>query len=539
MSRLITCALALLAACCPPEAAKKPAVSTVQQPQAGPKPEVKELAVDGETHLRNLHALTFGADNAEAYWAFGGDRLIMQTNHAPYKCDQIEEIPVAGGPAKLVSTGKGRTTCSYFLKGDKEIIYASTHESSQECPTPPDMSKGYYWGLFEYDIYRANADGSNLRRLTDTKGYDAEATVCPVDGSIIFTSMRSGDLELWRMDADGKNVKQLTSSPGYDGGAFFSPDCSKIVWRSSRPQGKDLDDYKALLDQHLVKPTSMDLYIANADGSDARRLTYLPGASFAPFFFPDGKRVIFSSNYLATRGPEFDLFAIDIDGSHLERITFAPGFDGFPMFSPDGKHLAFSSNRRDVVKTDNGDVYRVTGGPAGAHDTNVYVADWVEHPAVAGAGSGDRPSAPETAAADRFFAAVDYLAADEREGRGVGTKGLEYAATWVQDQLLTAGAEPGIAGAWRQPFQVTTQVTRKPETVIELDGAKLADDDATPVAASASATAAAELVPVGWGIVDEATGLDDYQGVSVKGQMKGTIALVHRFVPPEAALAAK
>ena len=490
-----------------------------------PTPEVKDLATPEETHLHNLRQLTFGADNAEAYWSFAGDRLIMQTNRAPYRCDQIEELTVATGERKLVSTGKGRTTCSFFLKGDQEIIYASTHAASPDCPTPPDMSRGYYWGLFDYDIYRAGADGSNLRRLTSEPGYDAEATVCPVDGSIVFTSIRSGDPELWRMDADGKNLRQLTSTLGYDGGAFFSADCSKIVWRSSRPQGKDLEEYQALLAQHLVKPTKMDLYIANADGSDARQLTYLPGASFAPFFFPDGKRVIFASNYLAPRGPEFDLFAIDIDGSHLERITYAGGFDGFPMFSPDGKTLAFSSNRRDVVKGPRGEVYRVTGGPAGEHDTNVYIADWVDHP-------GERPPSPETAAADRFASAVHYLAADEREGRGVGTQGLLAAAQFVEDQLKAAGVEPGASDAWRQPFQVTTQVTRKPETEIQLDGKRLADDDATPVASSASATATGDLVPVGWGIVDEATRLDDYQGKSVKGK----IALVHRFVPPAAKL---
>jgi Tol biopolymer transport system component len=521
--------LLALVACGAPE----PPTSAVTAPRPGA--EDRDLALPTETHLRHLRQLTFGADNAEAYWSFAGDRLIMQTNRAPYHCDQIEEMTVATGDRTLVSTGKGRTTCSFFLKGDQEIIYASTHEASPDCPTPPDMSQGYFWGLFDYDIYRANADGSNLRRLTHEPGYDAEATVCPVDGSIVFTSIRSGDLELWRMDADGKNLKQLTSAPGYDGGAFFSPDCSKIVWRSSRPAGKDLEEYQALLARHLVKPTKMDLYIANADGSDARRLTYLAGASFAPFFFPDGKRVMFASNYLAPKGPEFDLFAIDIDGSHLERITFAPGFDGFPMFSPDGKHLAFSSNRRDVVKAAQGEVYRVTGGPAGAHDTNVYVADWVDSPA-AGPGGGDRPSAPDTAAADRFAAAVHYLAADEREGRGVGTKGLDDAARWVEDQLKALGVEPGAGGAWRQPFQVTTRVTRKPETAIELDGARLAEDDATPVAAAASATASGELVPVGWGIVDEATRLDDYQAVPGKAALKGKIALVHRFVPPAAKL---
>jgi hypothetical protein len=516
--------LIAIAGCCPSEVTK-PAVAPTA-PSMKPAT-VKELALPEEVHLRNLRQLTFGGDSAEAYWSFAGDRLIMQTNHAPYKCDQIEELTVATGQTKLVSTGKGRTTCSYFLKGDQEIIYASTHEASPACPTPPDMSKGYYWGLFDYDIYRASADGSNLRKLTTEPGYDAEATVCPVDGSIVFTSMRSGDLELWRMDADGKNVKQLTSSPGYDGGAFFSADCSRIVWRSSRPQGKDLDDYKALLAQHLVKPTRMDLYIANADGSDARQLTYLPGASFAPFFLPDGKRVIFSSNYLAPRGPEFDLFAIDIDGSHLERITYAGGFDGFPMFSPDGKTLAFSSNRRDVVAGAQGEVYRLNGAPAGAHDTNVFVAEWVDHPGTSGAA---RPSAPETEAADRFASAVGYLAADDREGRGVGTAGLEAAARMVEDQLKAVGVEPGLAGAWRQPFQATTQVTRKSTTAIELDGKKLAEDDATPVASSASATVSGELVPVGWGILDEATKLDDYKGTSVKGK----IALVHRFVPPDA-----
>ena len=343
--------LVLLVGCCPPEATKKP---TVVQ---APKPEIKDLADPQEVHLKNLRQLTFGADSAAAYWSNAGDRLIMQTNHAPYKCDQIEEWPITGGPdarGKLVSTGKGRTTCSYFLKGDQEIIYASTHDNGPDCPTPPDMSKGYNWGLFEYDIYRANADGSNVRRLTDTPGYDAEGTVCPVDGSILFTSQRSGDLELWRMDADGKNPRQLTDLPGYDGGAFFNADCTKIVWRASRPEGKDLEAYKELLAQHLVRPTKMDLWVANADGTDARQVTYLPGASFGPYFFPSGKRIIFASNYLEPKGPEFDLFAIDIDGTHLERITYAGGFDGFPMFSPDGKILSFSSNRRDTFKKPDG-----------------------------------------------------------------------------------------------------------------------------------------------------------------------------------------
>ena len=521
--------LLALAACGAPE---PPHATT-----AGPRPgaEVKDLATPQETHLHNLRQLTFGADNAEAYWSFGGDRLIMQTNRAPYKCDQIEELTVATGERKLVSTGKGRTTCSFFLKGDQDIIYASTHEASPECPTPPDMSKGYYWGLFDYDIYRANADGSNLRRLTSEPGYDAEATVCPVDGSIVFTSMRYGDLELWRMDADGKNLKQLTNAPGYDGGAFFSPDCSKIVWRASRPQGKDLDEYKALLAQHLVKPTKMDLYVANADGSDARQLTYLPGASFAPFFFPDGKRVIFASNYLAPKGPRVRPVR---DRHRRQRTSSAsptpPGSTASRCSRPTAS--AWRS-RRTGATWSRARAARSTASPAARPASTTPTCS-----SPTGSSSRRRRRGPMTGRRrprppPRIGSPPRSATSPPttREGRGVGTKGLEAAAHMVEDQLTAAGVEPGAAGAWRQPFEATTAVTRKPETAIELDGTKLAEDDATPVASSASATATGEIVPVGWGIVDEATGIDDYKGKNVKGK----IALVHRFVPPEAALAAR
>ena len=501
-----------LATCCPPEAAKQ---VTLVPP---PKPPAKDLAQPGEVHLKNVRQLTFGGDNAEAYWSFAGDKLILQTNHKPYQCDQIEVLDVKTGESKLVSTGKGRTTCSYFLKGDKEIVYASTHADSPACPTPPDMSKGYLWGLFEYDIYKANADGSNLRNLTpNTKSYDAEATVCPVDGSIIFTSTRSGDLELWRMDADGKNLKQLTNAPGYDGGAFFSPDCTKIVWRSSRPVGKELEEYNALLAQKLVKPTKMDLYVANADGTDARRITYLPGASFAPFFFPDGKRIIFSSNLANPRSAEFDLYAINIDGSGLKQITFSGGFDGFPMFSPDGKTLAFASNRRDVVDGK----YRMTGTPAGDTDTNVFLADWVED-------AGDAPATPISAMtedASRVAATVRALAADETDGRGVGTRGLDASIELVRAQLASSGVEPGLGGQWLQPFEVTTEVKRGAKTSLVIDGKPVADADFAPLSASASGAATGQIVAAGWGI-SEGT-IDDYKGLNVKGK----VVLVHRFAP--------
>jgi len=492
--------IALVASCCP-----TPATNVAANK---PAPAPKELATPLEQHhLHDLKQLTFGGDNAEAYWSFGGDTLIFQTNHKPYQCDQIEEMPAAGGASKLISTGKGRTTCSYFLKGDQQIIYASTDEHAPECPTPPDMSKGYYWGLFEYDIYKANADGTNRTKLAGAPGYDAEATVCPKDGSIIFTSERSGDLELWRMDADGGNLRQLTNLPGYDGGAFFSQDCSKIVWRASRPVGKDLEEYKALLAQHLVKPTKMDLWVANADGTEAHQVTYLPGASFAPYFYPDGKRIIFASNYLAPRGPDFDLFAIDSDGTHLERITDGKGFDGFPVFSPDGKTLSWSSARN----ADKG--------------INVFTAQWSDTP------RGEYQ--PETAMADHYKDLVDYLADDAREGRGIGTKGLADAADYVEKQLTEAGVEPGLDGKWRQTFDVTTDIKRGDKTALVLDGKPVAADQFAAMAFSSQQPVTGSIVDMGWGITDETIKRDDYKGKNVKGK----IVLVHRFAPPESSVA--
>ena len=498
----------VISSCCPdtPKTTVTPVVATA---------EPKNMATPGERHFGDLKQITFGGDNAEAYWSFGGDKLIMQTNHKPYKCDQIEEMPATGGPSKLISSGKGRDTCSYFLKGDQEIIYASTEANSPDCPTPPDMSKGYNWGLFEYDIYKANADGTNVRRLTNTPGYDAEGTVCPVDGSIIFTSMRTGDLELWRMDADGGNLRQLTNLPGYDGGAFFSQDCKKIVWRASRPQGEELDKYKELLKQNLVRPTKMDLWVANADGTEAHQVTYLPGASFGPYFFPSGNRIIFASNYLAPKGPEFDLYAINTDGTQLERITTADGFDGFPVFSPDGKTLSMSSNRRDVTNTGKGDMYRVTGGPAGEHDTNVFVTPWIEHPA------GETVYQPETALADDYAAKVAWLADDAREGRGIGTKGLADAEAYVEKGFADAGVEPGLDGKWRQEFEVTTEIKRGDKTAMQLDGKDVAAADFAPMPFSGQKPITGTLVDAGWGI--------DFKGVNVSGK----IALVHRFAPED------
>ena len=316
-----------------------------------------------EARLSDVRQLTFGAENAEAYWSPDGTELIFQSNRAPYRCDQIYRMSIVDPAAPtLVSTGQGRTTCGYFAADNERVIYSSTHAADAQCPAPPDRSRGYVWPLYDtYQIYSAARDGSDPVALTDTDAYDAEATVCAVDGSIVFTSTRDGDLDLYRMDADGANVRRLTDAPGYDGGAFFSRDCSKIVWRASRPSGAVLQDYRALLAEGLVRPGELDIWVANADGSEPRQVTQLGSANFAPFFFPDGERIVFSSNHHDPAGREFDLWAVNVDGSGLEQVTHVPGFDGFPMFSPDGEQLAFASNRNQ-------------GKPG---ETDVYLARWV------------------------------------------------------------------------------------------------------------------------------------------------------------------
>jgi Tol biopolymer transport system component len=475
-----------------------------------PPPVENDLRHPQETHLGSIKQLTHGGENAEAYWSFDGKQLIYQSTHGDHACDQIFTTSV-DNPAEpgLVSTGRGRTTCAYFFPGDRSIVYASTHHASDECPPPPDHSQGYVWALYDYDIYGARADGSEPRRLTDSPGYDAEATVCPVDGSIVFTSTRDGDLELYRMDPDGKNVRRLTHTPGYDGGAFFSADCKKLVWRASRPEaGKELDDYKRLLAQNLVRPTKLEIMVANADGSEPQQVTYLDAASFAPYFFPSGERIIFSTNYGDPKGREFDIWAIDVDGTDLERITFTPGFDGFPMFSPDGSRLAFASNRNQ----------------ANEGDTDVYVATWTDGPAAPG----------EKSAADRFLEDVRWLADDAREGRGVGSQGLDASADWLAERMKAIGLEPaGDGGGYKQAFEVPVAVRAAPETTVEIDGVAIPADAFTALGFSASADVTADVIAAGYGITAPSLKIDDYKGVKAKGK----IVVVRRFVPDDEKLA--
>lgn len=492
-------------------------------PAAAAAPPPVPLAMPGETHLRDVRQLTFGGENAEAYWSPNGAELIYQAHvqaHAGASgCDRIYRLPVtAANPQPIpVSSGQGATTCGFFLPGTKDVLFSSTQLAGPACPPPPDRSRGYVWAIYpSYDIFRAGEDGKNLRPLTDTPGYDAEATACPLDGSIVFTSMRDGDLEIYRMNGDGKNVRRLTHEVGYDGGAVFDADCTHIAWRASRPKpGPERDEYQRMLQQGLVRPTKLELWMANADGSDAHQVTYLDAASFAPAFFPalshaEERRLIFSSNYGDPKGREFDLWAIDASGANLERITTAPGFDGFPMFSPASDHLAFASNRATAP---------------GQHDTNVFVARWDQKVVRRYAETG----------ADRVLADVRWLADPQREGRGLGTAGLVAAGTYMEAGLQRAGLKGAAdSGSFRQLFPVPTEIQVAPGTALALGGAALPATAFTPAAYSAQGAVKAPLVLAGHGIVDQGLGVNDYAGLDVRGK----IVVVRRFAPDTAAFSA-
>ena len=334
--------------------------ATIDTPSAT-SPAVAIVADSGESHLTDVRQLTFGGENAEAYFSASGRQLVFQSTRDGRTCDQQYVMNVDGSGLRRVSTGAGKTTCGYFFARDRKVFFASTHAVDTACPPRPDPSKGYVWGLDPFDIYTANADGTGLERLTRYGVYTAEGTLSPDGRTIVFTSLKDGDLDIYTMNVDGTNVRRLTTAPGYDGGPFFSPDGRKIVYRAWHPtDSTELATYRALLAQRLVRPNRMEIWVMNADGSDQRQVTRLGGANFAPYYAPDGRRILFSSNYRNPRSRNFDLYLVNEDGTGLEQVTTNGDFDGFPQFSPDGRHLVWASNR----------------GQSKPGETNVFIARW-------------------------------------------------------------------------------------------------------------------------------------------------------------------
>ncbi len=324
---------------------------------------VSAFGEDHGKHIFNLKQLTSGGNqNAEAYWSPDGKRLVFQSTRSPYECDQIYIMNADGSDQHMVSTGKGVTTCAYFTKDNKHIVYASTHERAPGCPPRADRSKGYVWAVYAgFDIFLATDSGKILKKLTDAEGYDAEATINWKRNEIVYTSLASGDLELWKMKPDGSKKQKLTSQVGYDGGAVFSRDGKQIVWRAHHPtKAEDIEKSKALLKDNLTTPMKMELLVSDGDGKNAKTITDYGCANFAPTFTPDGKKILFASNKHKCDGRDFELYLVGVDGSGLEQVTTFGGFTSFPEFSPDGKKLVFASSFNGT----------------GRYEFNIFVADW-------------------------------------------------------------------------------------------------------------------------------------------------------------------
>jgi TolB protein len=328
-----------------------------EEPATRPSEEARE------TRLQNLKQLTFGGQNAEAYFSLDGRKIIFQSTRSPFECDQIFSMNADGSDVTLLSTGKGRTTCGFFFPDGKRFIYASTHLAGDACPPAPDRSKGYVWPIYPaYEIFSANLDGSGFKRLTKTPGYDAEGTISSDGKKIVFTSMRSGDLDIYTMNADGSGIKRLTSEKGYDGGPFFSWDGQTIIYRAYHPKTKEeLKEYESLLAQNLIKPSRAEIFMMSAEGANKRQITNNGAANWAPFLLPNNRQIVFSSNLHDPERKSFSLYLINVDGTGLERITYGARFDSFPMFSRDGKKLVFASTRKAKEP----------------REFNAFIADWV------------------------------------------------------------------------------------------------------------------------------------------------------------------
>lgn len=474
-----------------------------------------------ETRISNLRQLTFGGTNAEAYWSYDGRWLTYQHSGGDDACDHIYRISSDGKIQNRVSSGSGRTTCAFYTPDDDTIIYSSTHAVSKDCPVEPDKSKGYAWPIYPtYQFYRAKTNGTDVIPIEPgaPSAYNAEMVTCK-DGKVIFTSDRNGDLDLYtgRLDKKGMmaDIKQITNTLGYDGGAFYSPDCTKIVWRASRPRpGKEADEYVGLLRQHLVKPTELEIWTANADGSSPRQVTKLGAATFAPYFTPDASRILFASNYLKPGSRNFDIHMVKANGTELEQVTHSGTFDSFPMFSPDGKYLAFSSNRNARKP----------------RETNVFIADWNNR--VAGTIMTDEEANP----VNRWYVVNRELASADMEGRGIGTEGLNRAEAYVTELFQKAGIrEMGSMAEFGEElkgFEHAIDIVRG----VELDSAKTSlkadwrqlktKDEYAPAAFSSQGAIAGKIVDIGYGIVAPELGIDDYDGKTVKGK----VVLIRRRV---------
>lgn len=519
--------------------------------------------------LTNPRQLIYeGRRSGESYFSSDGKFMVFQSEREPDNpFYQIYLLNLETGDVNRVSPGAGKTTCAFLRPGSDDVLFASTHvdpEAKAKQKAELDFratgkSRRYAWDYDDrMELFVAKRDGSNIRRLTDAPGYDAEGSYSPDGKLIAFCSMRHafpleklspedrkrmqtdpsyfGDIYL--MNADGSNVRRLTSTPGYDGGPFFSPDGQRIIWRRFNEKGD-----------------TADVYTMKLDGSDVRRLTDFGAMSWAPYFHPSGQYVIYTANKLGFAN--FELFIVDALGTKEPvRVTYTDGFDGLPVFSPDGKKLAWTSGRTPEK------------------NSQIFMADWnhtaalaalAQAPARSGASgqssvaSGQsktastehatrstQPAAPKLGSfsaeikADDARAQVSFLASEALEGRLTGTSGAQQAAAFIADYFKAINLQP-LPGSTNffQPFEFSSGVrvlTNQNSATLHAAAAPATlalDKDFRPLAFTANGTVEGEVVFAGYGLSVPGKlgeGYDSYAGLDVSNK----VVLVLRYVPEEA-----
>lgn len=493
--------------------------------------------------ISNARQLTFeGLRAGEGYFSADGSQMIFQSEReADNPFYQMYLMDMESGDVRRVSPGYGKTTCGWIRPDKKRVIFASTQDDPDARKKQADelafrksgQTRRYAWDYdATYDIQEFDLASGKYVNLTKTLGYDAEGAYSPDGKRIVFSSNRavygrpqtdaekkqleldpSYFLDVYTMNADGSNVKRLTDVPGYDGGTFWSPDGSKIIWRRFSEDG-----------------ARAEVYTMNADGTDQRKITGIGAMSWAPIFHPSGDYIIFSTNVLGFAN--FELYLVDAAGKReAVRVTEREGFDGLPMFNPDGKRIAWTSNATS------------------AKISQIFMGDWNDAEARRLLGLDAKGAllanfTPQAAATKtEIFEAdlrrhVETLASDDMEGRLTGTAGGKKAADYVAAAFKSSGLQPGgEAGTYLQSFEFTAGVSlgknNKLTTTVAGKALDLKPDvDWRPLSFSRTgAAASADVVFAGYGLTAPKDGdnaeYDSYAHLDVEGKW----VLVYRGLP--------
>jgi Tol biopolymer transport system component len=315
----------------------------------------------GEDHLTKVTQLTFTGENTQASFSPDNKNIIFQSTRNRLRCDAIFRMHSDGSDISQISSGKGIASSAVISPDNNSIIYSSTQKVDYQCPSKPEYSKAYSWLLYSsYDLFKDELTGGSDERIIKSSSYDGGAVYSPKGDKIIFSSGRTGDLELYIANSDGNNVKQLTNIDGYDGDAVFSRDGKYIVWRASRPKGNDLHDYRYQLSQGIIKEGKFEIFMMKLAGGKPIQLTNNGATNFSPSFDPNSNNIIFSSNMSQKDGRNYDIYTLNLKTRKLERITYYSGFDGYPVFSSDGKKLLFTSSRNFRYKA----------------EKNIFIVNW-------------------------------------------------------------------------------------------------------------------------------------------------------------------